>query len=108
MSYNCQWEEDFLVVSIHDAVTGNRYALGPKLTEEERQAARDKRNSQTPQENLRDLMRGHYLSQWQASDLYSWFEQHCPGYQFKGLFQKTVKIKFAELDHAMLFKLTWT
>jgi hypothetical protein len=112
MAFECIWNDDG-TVTILEAFSDNRYAGSPPQTEDERHAAREKRNRQTGFENLRDLMKEMQDKKWQASPLYHWFEDHCPGYKVflshpaNSMPKEAAKITFADPKHAMHFKLVW-
>ena len=76
-------------------------------TDEERAAYNAKKLSQTPQQNLKDLMRESFLMSWQACELCEWMDKFTPGYLIGRGKDKDVRVTFATLDHAMLYKLTW-
>lgn len=106
--YYLEWNEsDPHEVTIYEAIDENTFALGSKLTDAEREADRAKRAAQTPEQNLRDLMLDHFQSQWRATELCRWFDANCPGYTVRPGKLRRANIRFASLDHAMLFKLTW-
>lgn len=117
MSYQLEWSDDNLRVEVAAAYEPNKFVMrSTPFTEEEKIAYRKKREEQTPQQNLRDLMRDSFLSSWKASELAKWMEVNCPGYYVRELqargnvsfdSPRDVLIEFANLDHAMLFKLTW-
>ncbi len=117
MSYQLEWSNDHQKVYVKDAYKPNQFvARAAPYTEEEKIAYRAKREAQTPQQNLIDLMRDSFLASWAASPLAKWMEVHCPGYTVRSSGTKTganfddprdVTITFASRDHAMLFKLTW-
>jgi len=106
LAYNLTWLDDNTTVLIHDGVNSNRMVL-IQYSEEDKIAYRAKRQSQTGIENLRDAIIDNRQAIWRAAPLYSWFEQNCPGYQMVHIRSNDVTIRFAQKDHAMLFKLTW-
>jgi hypothetical protein len=90
-------------------VTGNRFVIrAKKETPEERLERKAIEAASTPFENLKRLMQGHFESKWKATELYHWFEEHAPGYQARAGSNEAVEMRFAHMDHLLLFKLTWT
>lgn len=96
---------DFVIVN---AVDPNKFALGPPILYEEKIAYHKRKNENTPQENLRELVGEMFQANWRASELYPWFEECCPGYQIRQTsVTNNARVSFESLDHAMLFKLRW-
>lgn len=114
MRFQVEWFSEHREVFVHGAYNPNHFQIRDhKFTEEEKVAYRAKRQGQTPEENLRDLMHDSFMSSWKASELAKWMDSFCPGYTVRPgkreAFDKPagVLIEFADLKHAMLFKLTW-
>lgn len=107
--YRVQWDPDYMGCIIYEAV-GNRYVMrAQRETPEERLKRKALEERSTPQQNLARILRQNFESQWKAAELYPWFEANCPGYYArKNGLGNHISITFANKDHAMLFKLTWT
>jgi hypothetical protein len=103
------WDSDNpLKVIITQAIDYNQLVLREPRSDAEKEERRNRRNKQTPSENLRDLFWETFRAHWRASPFYSWFEEFCPGYQvFKMGGTNSVSIEFADHKQAVLFKLTW-
>lgn len=107
--YKVQWDANDQLKCLIIQATGNRFAMRVKSeTSEERLERKAREAANTPQQNLANLLREHHASKWRATELYPWFEQHAPGYIAKASSGDGVYITFAHVDHAVLFKLTWT
>lgn len=109
MSYYLEWNEnDPHEVVIYDVVDPNRFVLRDKpFTTEEKAAHKALLEPMSPEERVAQLIKEVWTSKWQATELYDWFEANCPGYTAGPGKANRARIRFANLDHAMLFKLTW-
>lgn len=107
--YQLTWSElDQSVVVIIGAIDPTRFVLGERYTDEEKQIYKARKAIQTPEQNLRELFDENFQSKWKATELYEWFESNCPGYKVRRTrIEENACVEFADLKHAMLFKLTW-
>ena len=114
MRYQVEWFNEHREVFVHAAYNPNHFQIRDRrFTDEEKAAYHATRAGQTPEENLRNMMRDSFLASWKASELAKWMDEFCPGYKVSpGRWESFDKhsgvlIEFSDLKHAMLFKLTW-
>lgn len=107
-TYQVSWDPNNRCKCIIHAALTNQFMIRGFETPEERSARKDLQKNSKPEENLRRLMKDHLDAQWKATKLYDWFEQHAPGYKIGRTFEYDIIAVFAHIDHAVLFKLSWT
>lgn len=106
--YKIEWYEyDPLRVKVFNGIDFNVFVLPEKMTKEELDLQKKRRANLSPGEKLKEALHDGLLCNWRATELYPWFEKYCPGYKISWAGTNDVFILFADINHLVLFKLSW-